>query len=159
MRVLHPVRDESGAALVEFALSISVFLLLLAGLADFAFYIHYATELQDAAAAGAYYGTIPGNQTNGTYMQASAKAAAPDLGSNIVATPTTFYACTPGGAHVLSTASCTNLVNGTAYGTPIMYVDVKTQVTSIPAILQWTGISSSLTLKGEAIYRVPWVSQ
>ncbi len=155
MNWLKGLRNDSGAALVEFAISVSLFTLILAGLADTAYYIHAETELQDAASAGAYYGTIPGNQTNGTYMQASAVAAAPDL-TGVSATPIDFYSCTPGGAHVTSATTCNNFVNGTAYGTPIMYVQVTTSAT-VPAMLKWTGISTSLQLQGFAVYRAPWV--
>jgi Flp pilus assembly protein TadG len=155
MKMRKIFREESGSAMVEFAVTVSVFLLVFAGIADVAYYIHAETELQDAASAGAYYGTIPGNQTNGTYMQASATAAAPDL-SGVTATPTTYYECTPGGTKVSESTSCTNLVNGTAYGTPIMYVAVTTTA-NVPALLKWTGLSTSLSLKGYATYRVPWI--
>jgi Flp pilus assembly protein TadG len=150
-------QEDQGSILVEFAVFLSVTLLILAGIADLGYYIHAKTELENAAAAGALYGTIPTNQMNGTYMQASAVAAAPDL-SGVTATPSNFYACTPGGTHVTASTMCTNTENGTAYGTPIMYVEVTTSAT-VPAVLKWTGIATSLALQGQAIYRIPWVNQ
>jgi hypothetical protein len=50
---------------------------------------------------------------------------------------------------VLSSATCSG------YGTPIEYVQVKTSAT-VPTLLAYVGMPSSLALKGSATFRVPW---
>lgn len=143
------LRKESGTALIEFALFVSVFVLVLAGVADYGIYIHHQMELSEAAAAGAAFGTLPGHQKDFTGMQTVAKITASDISGLTVPLPTNIYTCTPGGAVVTNVTTCPN------YGTPIMYVQVTTSAT-VPAALKWTGISSSLQLGATATYRVPW---
>lgn len=133
--------------MVEFALFASVLVLIFAGIIDYSIYIRDQIELTEAAAAGAGLGAYPGQQENFTAMITIAKAAAPDV-SNVQATATNVYSCTPGGAAVASSTTC-------PLGTPLMYVKVTTTGTT-PAILVWSGIASSVALQGQAMYRVPW---
>jgi Flp pilus assembly protein TadG len=144
--------NESGQALVEFAVFISIFVLLLSGIVDYSIYIHQEMELCAAAAAGASFGIIPGNQENTAGMITAATHAAPDV-KGLTVTATDVYMCTPGGAQVTSGAAC----SGSIASTPIMYVQV-TATATVPALLKWAGISSSLQLQGKATYRVPWTS-
>jgi Flp pilus assembly protein TadG len=139
--------NESGQALIEFALFASVMILIFSGIVDYSIYLRDAVELTEGAAAGAGLGAYPGQQENFNAMTTIAIAAVPDV-SNVTATAVNVYSCTPGGAVVTSTTTCPR-------GTPLMYVKVTTTGT-VPAILVWTGISSSLTLQGQAMYRVPW---
>ena len=145
------IRQNSGQALVEFALISSVFILLFVGIVDYGIYIHQQMELNEAASAGAAYGTIPGNQQATANMQSLALDTASDV-SGMTATATYFYTCAPGGAQVASTFSC----NASFDSNPLMYVQVTTNAT-VPAALKWSGISSSLVLQGQATYRVAWV--
>jgi Flp pilus assembly protein TadG len=143
------LRGESGTALIEFAVFLSFFGLLLSGITDYSIYIQQEMVLSQAAAAGAAYGIIPGNQENLTGMKAAATAAATGV-SGMTVTAVDVYICTAGGSAVTSTATCSGY-----YTSPMMYVQVKTSAT-VPAALKWAGISSSLTLQGFAQYRVPW---
>jgi Flp pilus assembly protein TadG len=140
--------NESGQALVEFALFASLFILILTGIVDYSIYIRDEIELTEGAAAGAGMGAYPGQQKNLVAMTTVATASVTDV-SNVQATAVDVYTCMPGGTAVASTAICPN-------GTPLMYVKVTTSGT-VPAVLVWTGISSSLTLQGQAMYRVPWM--
>jgi Flp pilus assembly protein TadG len=139
--------DQSGQAMVELALFVSVFFLIFAGIVDYSIYIRDEVELTEAAAIGAGLGAYPGQQEDFAAMTTIATSSAPDV-SNVQATAVNVYTCTPGGVSVTSTTTCPN-------GTPFMYVKVTTTGT-VPAVLNWAGIASSLTLQGQAMYRVPW---
>ena len=142
------LRSERGSAMIELAIFMSVLVLLLSGIADYAIYLHQEMELSEAAAAGAALGAVPGHQKDTSNMQLVAQQSCPDI-QNLNVTATYFYTCTPGGAQVANTAMCAN------YGTPIMYVSVVTTAT-VPPALKWTGLTNNMALKGTAIYRVPW---
>jgi len=142
------VESESGSALVEFAVFLSVLTLLFVGIVDYGLEIQQAMQVQEAASAGASYGEIPGNVKNLTGMEAAATSAAPGVHGFSV-TAVDIFSCTPGGAAVLSSATCSG------YGTPIEYVQVKTSAT-VPTLLAYVGMPSSLALKGSATFRVPW---
>ena len=144
------VEDEGGQALIEFALFSTLFILLFAGIVDYSVYMHMQTELKECAAAGAGIGASTDNQENTTAMEYLAYFSAPDLASKITINATYFYTCTQGGAHVTNTTVCTG-----SYTTPLMYVQVTTSA-PIPAMLKWSGLPSTLTLQGQATYRVRW---
>jgi Flp pilus assembly protein TadG len=138
---------ESGSVLVEFAVSLSVLTLVFMGIADYGLMIQQAMLVTEAATAGAAYGVIPGNQSNLSGMETAARNTASGVsGFNVVAVD--VFTCTPGGASVSSSASCTG------YGTPIEYVQVTTSATVNP-LLSWAGISST-AVTGTASFRVPW---
>ena len=137
----------SGSALVELALLLPVLILLFMGIVDYALMIQNAMRITEAASAGAAYGAMPGNQKDFTGMQNAAKNAAAGV-SGFSVTAVDVFTCTPGGAAVSGSSACSG------YGTPIEYVQVQTSAT-VPPLMAFTGISS-LTLKGKALFRVPW---
>jgi Flp pilus assembly protein TadG len=142
-------RSEDGSILIEFALILPPLVLMLALLVDYALWIQKAMQLQDAAAAAAAYGAIPGNATNTSQMTSLANFIV--TGSTAGATWLTvnasnFYTCSPGGAVVTATTSCPT-------GAPYHYVKVTTSATQ-GALLGFSGVASSLSLKGAATYRV-----
>jgi len=140
--------EDRGSALLEFALFASALTLIFVGMADYSFAIHEAMQIQEAASAGAAWGTIPGNESNTAGMQSAATSAATGVPGFSV-TATNLWICTPGGASVSSTTICTGGV------TPYKYVVVKTSG-SVPKPLSFPGISSTGTLHGQAIFGVPW---
>lgn len=140
--------SERGTALVEFAVFLSVFMLLFIGMVDYTLAIQQSIQISEAASAGAAYGAIPGKQKDFTGMTNAAKAAAPGL-SNLSVTAANVFSCTPGGAAVANTGSCSS------YGTPIEYVVVNTSAT-VPPLIAWAGVTSTFPMKGSAKFRVPW---
>ena len=144
------LRDESGSVLIEFALFSAFLIFLFAGIVDYSVYIHMQSELNDCAATGAAFGASTDNQTNTSLMQIVAQYSAQDI-ANLSVNATYFYTCTQGGTHVSSTTSC-----GSGSQAPLMYVQVTTSA-PIPATLRWSGLPGSLTLQGQATYRVRWV--
>jgi Flp pilus assembly protein TadG len=151
-------RSEDGSILIEFALLLPPLVLMLAFMVDYALWIQKAMQIQDAAAAAAAYGAIPGKSSNTTQMTQLANYIATGSVNGAswfkVNSPATmsFYSCTPGGTHVTATTSCPT-------GAPYRYVQVTTTAspagllgdTFIPASIV---IPSSMTLSGSATYRV-----
>jgi Flp pilus assembly protein TadG len=142
------LQDESGSALLEFAVILSVMVFLLLGTVDYTCEILRAMQIQNAATAGAAYGAVPGNESNLTGIQSYTVALAPYV-KGVTATATNVWACSPGGTSVSSTSLCTGNV------TPYKYVVVTTNAT-VPVAMTYPGIPASSTLKATATMRVPW---
>jgi Flp pilus assembly protein TadG len=140
--------DERGSALVEFAVFLALLTLFFVGVVDYALEIQQAMQVTEAATAGAEFGAIPGNQKNFSGMRAAATNAASGV-NGFAVTAVNVFSCTAGGASVSSGATCSG------YGTPIDYVRVNTSAT-VPPLLAYIGMPSSLALKGSASFRVPW---
>jgi Flp pilus assembly protein TadG len=146
------LREESGSILVEVAVYMSLFVLILVGIVDYCFLIEARMQVQEAAAAGAQYGTIPGKYNDFTGMEAAATASVTTKIAPYMSQPVAvnIYACSPGGSAVSRTATCSD------GGTPLMFVQVTTSITQTP-VMRYTGISSSYTMTGFASYEVPWI--
>jgi Flp pilus assembly protein TadG len=142
------LRGDAGSAIVELALFVPVFLLMLAGIVNYGFLIEEEIQVQEAAAAGAAYATIPGNYKDVAGMTAAAQSSSSMLGGAISVSATNVYSCSPGGGSVGSSASCSG-------GQPLMFAQVTTTYTAM-TVLQYAGIPSTFTLRGFASYEVPW---
>ena len=71
---------ESGQSMVEFAISLTVIMMLLAGAVEFGIALFQFVQLRDAAQEGALYGSIhPGDDTNITARIQSASQSPIDL--------------------------------------------------------------------------------
>jgi len=138
---------SEGSALVEFAVCLPILSLVFVACVDYALMVQQEIQVQDAAAAGAAYGAVPGNQADLTGMQNAATNAATGI-TGFSAVATDVFTCTPGGSTVSSSAHCSG------YGTPIEYVYVHTTATATP-LLSYVGIAG-LSLQGNATYRVMW---
>jgi len=142
-----PAAGEDGSAMLEFALCLPIFFFIFAAVVDYAIFIQQAMQVTQAAAAAAAYGAINGNTADYTGMQTAAQNAAPGV-SGLVVSATDLYTCTPGGASVASSATCSG------YGTPIKYVQVQTTASVSPTLRYFN--LSSLTLRAVSTYRVSW---
>jgi len=100
-------RRQSGSALVELAIALPMMILIVGGTIDFARVFYTAHQLTNAARAGAQYGAASlGNSNNASKIQATASAAAPNIGTITVPAPTLLCRCaSPAGA--FSAAACT----------------------------------------------------
>ena len=75
-----PHTKERGQSLVEFAITLTVMLMLLAGAVEFGIALFQFVQLRDAAQEGALYGSIhPGDDTNITARVRSASLSPIDL--------------------------------------------------------------------------------
>jgi Flp pilus assembly protein TadG len=142
-------KSEQASSLVELAVILPVLLLIVSSLVDYAFFLQKAIQVQDAASSAAALGAIPGNSANTAAMVQLANYDATGSysgGPGFNANATSFYTCTPGGAHVPATTTCST-------GAPLHYVQVTTSLTAT-AVLPFPGTPSTQTLTGAATYRI-----
>lgn len=159
--------DNSGSALVEVALASPLFLLMILGGFELGRVAHFAIEVQNAARAGAAYGSESGNATATTSITQAAENDAPDL--TLTATPGTGCVCetlTTGSNPTFSPTSGTVACNDTSVTPPncsgssgtvtyrvVSYVTVSTQATINP-IFGVSALPGSYTLHGYSQMRV-----
>jgi Flp pilus assembly protein TadG len=149
MRLLNRLLgDERASALVEFAVFLPVMTMMLLGTVDYGVLINYSETIQQAAAGAATYGAIPGNESNTSGIKAYAISLEPYL-NGATASVVNFYACSPGGSSVSSTASCSG------GSKPIKYLTVTTSAT-LPRAFAFPGLPANEMLTGAMTVRVPW---
>jgi Flp pilus assembly protein TadG len=141
-------RNDGGQALVELALTVSFFSVLLLGAAEFAQLAYAAIEVSNAARAGVAYGS----QSSATASNLAAmQTAATNDGANVSglhATASEFWSC----SNAPSTQSSTP-PTCTAGNHLLNYVKVTTTATVTP-LIHVPGLPATYTLNGLAIMRV-----
>ena len=143
---LDLLRSEDGGSLVELAMLLPLFVVLLLGAVDFGRAYYLAIEVAGAAQAGAAYGSQ--NPTDTTGMTNAAQADAPNVQNLTVGTPTYGCECSDGtnySASCSSTPSCSS--NNVVYR-----VKVTVQGSYAP-LLPWPGIPSTMSLRSSASMR------
>ena len=121
-------------------------MLLLMGVIDFGLATQQAMVVSEAAYAGAQYGAIAGNSTNFAGMQTIATNSAKGI-SGFTVTASEWCACSPGGASVSCSSTCSS------YGAPVAYVQVITKATA-SLLFRFTGIPLTVPLQGVCVLRV-----
>jgi Flp pilus assembly protein TadG len=150
-RVSHsPLTGETGQGLIELALTLPIFLLLLVGAAEFARFAWASIEVANAAQAGVQYGA----QSNITASDdAGIQTAALNDGTNLTgmtATPTHWCACSSAASTAIT---CSTALSNCA-ATIIEYVQVNTTATVRP-LYRWAGLlPTSFTANGSAVMEV-----
>jgi Flp pilus assembly protein TadG len=142
----HLFRDEEGASLVELAIVLPLFPLLLFGAIDFGRAFYVSVEIVGAAQAAAAYGSQSPTDTTG--MTAAAREDAPNVPNLSVGTPTSGCECLDGshyGAVCPTTATCGG--NNT-----VQRVNVTVTGTYSP-LIPWPGVPSSMSLSSSASMR------
>lgn len=138
---------ESGQALIELALVLPIFVLLLIGAVELARLAYASIEVSNAARAGIQYGA----QNHNTAIDISGiKQAAINDGSNIAtlqATAVNFCICSDGTSITCANAS----INCTAR--ILDYVQVNTSAVVDP-LFHCPGLPKTFTLVGRATMRV-----
>jgi Flp pilus assembly protein TadG len=147
MRALRARRvDDAGQSLLELALTMPLFLLLIVGTAELARFAWAAIEVSNAARAGAQYGA-QGHTAAGD--KAGIQAAAVNDATNLSGlTATSSYSCTCSTAPT-TTISCT-LTACPAPATLLVFVQVNTSAKVTP-IVHYPGLPTPFTVTGEAI--------
>jgi Flp pilus assembly protein TadG len=141
---------------VEVTVILPVLGLLLLGVIDFGRAYYLGIEVQNAAEAGALYGTQ--NLTDITGMQSAATTDAPNV-SGITATATNGCECSDGSNSTASasptTSACPAPPSCTGSLTLISYVQVNTTATYTTLFHSWIvpGLPTTITLKGSAKMR------
>jgi Flp pilus assembly protein TadG len=139
------LRDEEGASLLELAIVLPLFPLLLFGAIDFGRAFYLAAEVAGAAQAAALYGSQNPNDTTG--MQNAALADAPNVPNLSAGTPTVVCECSDGS----NAGSCSP--GPTCSGSTQVY-RVSVTVTGIYSpLIPWPGLPSSMTLTSSAAMR------
>jgi Flp pilus assembly protein TadG len=149
------LRDESGSALIELALTLSIVgVPLLLGTSHFAILLINSIKVTNAAHAAADYGmqsaTVAGDTSQ---MQTEAQVDS-GMGTNLVVTPTVFYACSAaiGGtqysAHTAAVAACTG---GNNHALEFIQVVASADVT--PGV-RVPGFPDTVTLSSTSIMEV-----
>ena len=153
---------ESGNALVELAL---VFALLgipmLLGTVEMGYVVYYSVEISNAASAGALYGMQSATYADAASIpavQSAAQAEAPDFGTKLTVTPTTFYVCTSAvGGTQYSTGSYTQAqATAKCSGTgnhALEFIQVLTSATATPPV-HCPGLPATFTLGGKSVLEV-----
>lgn len=140
------LREEHGASLVELAIVLPAFLLLLLGAVDFGRAYYLSMEIAGAAEAAAVYGSQ--NPTDTAGMQLAALKNAPNVSNASVASATYGCEC-PDGSNYSASCSTTPTCTGT---TSVYRVDVTVTATYSP-LFPWPGIPSSIALASSASMR------
>ena len=143
---LRSFRSESGNALFELALGIGVLATVVLGSVEFGRIAYAAIEVNDAAHAGAAYGSL--NRTyaaDNANVTNAAKKDAPDV-TNMTATATYWCQCSSGGASTCAATDCTS-------SRIIEYVTVNTTA-GVKALFYVPGLPRSYTVAGNAVMRV-----
>jgi Flp pilus assembly protein TadG len=151
--------DESGSALVELALVLSLFgAPLLLGTAEAGFLVYDSIEVSNAAHVGTMYGmqslTFASDNTG---MTAAARAEASDFGANLAVTPASYFACsaavggqtyTGANAQANATSACTGGSNHA-----LEFVKVSTSASVTPPF-HCPGLPATFTLSGSSVMEV-----
>jgi Flp pilus assembly protein TadG len=145
-------QSEDGQALIEMAITSSVFVALLAGVMMFGQIVFTATEVSNAAKAGAQYGAQNGGTANDSAGIANAAANdAPSLGLVSGTNVTSSVACacysTPGTA----ISPCDSTANGKCNGDHLIATVTVNTTYTMPLWLHVPGFGSSITLTGRDI--------
>lgn len=150
------LREDSGSALVEMALSISLIgTPLLVGTMELGTMMFNSIEVSNAAHAGAAYGMMSSTfAANSAGIIAAAQGEAVDFGTNLSVTPTVYYACSQSLAGTqystltAANAACTGSLNHS-----LEFVQVNTSATVAPPI-RCPGLPATYTLVGESVMEV-----
>jgi Flp pilus assembly protein TadG len=131
-------------ALIEFSLVTPLLLLALAGVLNYAVALRTASCLTDAARVGARYGSQSATSASDIAgMQAAALNAAPGI-AGMTATAVRSCKCS-NGSTVRCSGSC-------ASGNMLVYVQVKTQATSL-TLFDYSGLSFSGSISAQVSLR------
>jgi Flp pilus assembly protein TadG len=155
------VCGDSGNAVLEFAV-IMAFLAppLLLGTTDLAVLVYSSIEISNAAHAGAMYGMTNSNLASATAMiQIVAQNEASDFGTNLVVTPTTYYACSAdqGGAqYPTTTAGLAAAAAACPSSATNHYLEFLQVVASAPVTLPFSccGLPKTTTLTRTSVMEV-----
>lgn len=143
------MHEQKGQSLVELAILMPIFSLLIVGGAEFARLAYAAIEVSNAAHAGVQYGAqsyLTAMDTTG--MQRAATNDGPDI-TSLQATATKSCTCTNGTSITCATAPTKCVSPARVLG----YVQVNTTAVVNP-LFHLPGLPKTYTLHGQATLRV-----
>lgn len=155
MRTHELSSQESGAALVELAFTLPMFLLLVLGTAEVANIAWASIQLNNAAHAAAQFGSLKrANAADTTDLETAAQNEAPALTITFPSAPVIDCTCvTPSTGAETSPVTCTSTYATTApCASPNVIfttIHVTTQAVVKP-LIHYPGLPASYTLQGNA---------
>lgn len=141
-------RNQRGSVMVETVFFAASMFLLLIGVLDISFAINNAIALDNAAYAGAQYGTTGSNSSNTSGMATAATNDAKGI-PNFSATARNVCTCSVTG----TLSSLTTCPVSCGSGSQIEYVQVITKST-YNTLLKYPGLPSSFIMSSTATLRV-----
>jgi Flp pilus assembly protein TadG len=148
MRHIDQTADQ-GSSLLEIALLMPVFLVMLIGAAEMGRVAYYAIEVSSAARAGAVYAAQShATAANTANIALAASTDAANVGG-VTTTVSTSCTCSNGTAITCSNAGTTC----TSPARIVQFVQVSTTATINP-IFNYPGLPASYALSGQAAMRV-----
>jgi len=142
---------ESGQALVELALTMSMLIVMLLGAVQMGLLAYAAIEVANTAKAAAQYGAQnPGTSVDTTTMQTLAVNEAKDYGITLNTPISVTHAtgCAKSGAVTAGSSGCTA---GGGYVVQTITVSTSAQVTPL---IRLPGLGPTFTVNGSAIQEV-----
>jgi len=143
------LRKEGGASLVELAMLLPLFLLLLALAIDLGRASYLVEEIQGAALAAVAYGAQ--NPTDTTGMSNAATDDAPNVPSLSVGTPT--YGCECATDTTGSTYSASCATTPTCTSSNVVYRVNVTVTATYTTLFPWPKVPSSMSFSSSASMR------
>ena len=150
---LHCFRDNRGGAMVEFALTFPLLLLLCLGATDFGRLFFHAVTIANAAATGAFYGAQ--NNVNFSKFAMMANRVTDDAKnlSNVTASAANYCECPGSPPTPIPCSQATNRLACGDYGFPRAYVRT-TATHTFETIVNYPGIPNQTLLDRNAFMRV-----
>jgi Flp pilus assembly protein TadG len=152
-RLLGALAERKGQSLLELALALPLFILILIGSAEVARFAWASIVASNAARAGAQYGAQ--NHTTATNTAAISNAVAGEsvnLGGALISTSDVSCACATGTSTVAF--ACSNARTACPSPSVILeYVEVNTTATITP-LIHYPGLPRTFTTRGHATLQV-----
>lgn len=149
-------RENSGATIVEFAVTLPLLLVILVGIVDYAQPVNISTKLYSAARAGAQYAIKYPNDASG--IQSAAQSGTSDSAMSV--TVNQFCTCGSSSATAFAwgprtqSGTCTSgTVACTGGQTLRYYVSITTSQTYQP-LISYVGLGGNMTMTGTAVVQV-----
>lgn len=160
LSALHPfMRDDAGQGLTELALTLPLFLLLILGMAEIANVAWSAIQVENAARAGAQFGSQSrAAAADTTDIANAAKNDAPSLAAiaspnGLAVTSSQSCQCIDASTGATAGTGCTTVTQCPSPNVIMDYVQVNTTVTVAP-FMRYPHLPATYTLKGQAILGV-----
>lgn len=147
--------QESGAAAIELALSLPIFVLLILGGAEIANIAWSSVQLNNAAHAAAQYASsihANASPSNATNIEQAAKNEAPALAANMTfpTPPTLVCSCITPSTGSESVVSCSTIESScTSPSVILSSIQITTQAVVQP-LVHYPGLPASYTLQAQA---------
>jgi Flp pilus assembly protein TadG len=138
-------RDQHGVTLLETAIALPLFMLLIVGAVDFGRAWYVSIEIASASEAGVLYGLQNISDTVG--MQSAAALGAPNVSTLNVAT----YGCECSDG-TNAKASCSTTPSCSATSNVVNYVQVKANSTYVP-LIPYPGLPASFAISNTSRLR------